>query len=215
MRFILKILCWNTDDAVWMHWSQVVTVGISLFRVETLEEMSQALTATPSEYEYCFMYLGNESFSKDVEDVAKFCSKFPNQKKVVFPNQLSQSAALRLFSVGVNGQCAPYIGKEQLSLVLSVIDSGEIWGGRAFIQQLIQQSARPEITSNNALEHLSDRELSVAICISRGLSNKQIALELEITERTVKAHLTSTFKKTNTKDRLALALLIQTQNLVH
>ncbi|MFT4574653.1 MAG: DNA-binding NarL/FixJ family response regulator, partial [Marinomonas primoryensis] len=39
--------------------------------------------------------------------------------------------------------------------------------------------------------------------------NKKIAHELDITERTVKAHLTSIFKKTNTKDRLALALLAQ------
>ena len=210
----MKILCWNTDDAVWMHWNQVVTVGISLVRAETIEDVRQALIATPSDFEYCFMYLGNESFSKDVEDVAALCSMFPKQKVVVFPNQFSQSAALRLFSVGVNGQCAPYIGKEQLSLVLSVIDSGEIWGGKAFIEQLIQQSKPPETTSDITLSYLSDRELSVASYIARGFSNKQVALELEITERTVKAHLTSVFKKTNTKDRLALALLMKSQIVV-
>ena len=215
MRFILKILCWNTDDAVWTHWNSVVAVGISLFRAETIEDVRESLTVSPSEFEYCFMYLGNDSFSKDVEDVAALCSAFPKQKVVVFPNQFSQSAALRLFSVGVNGQCAPYIGKEQLSLVLSVIDSGEIWGGKAFIEQLIQQSAPTEPTSNNTLEHLSDRELSVSRCIAKGLSNKQIALELEITERTVKAHLTSVFKKTNTKDRLSLALLVKSLDTVH
>ncbi|MCW8357293.1 response regulator transcription factor [Marinomonas pontica] len=211
----MKILCWNTDSAVWKHWNQVISRGVSLVRVDTLEEVRQILSAKPSEFEYCFFYLDQEFFAKDVEDVASVCAELPQQKVVVFPSQHSQSAALRLFSVGVNGQCAPYIGKEQLTLVLSVIESGEIWGGKAFIQQLIQQSALPVAQPNSALDELSERELSVAQCVSKGLSNKQIALELNITERTVKAHLTSIFKKTQTKDRLALALLVKLQSVVH
>lgn len=193
----------------------MISRGVSLVRVDTLEEVRQILSAKPSEFEYCFFYLDQEFFAKDVEDVASVCAELPQQKVVVFPSQHSQSAALRLFSVGVNGQCAPYIGKEQLILVLSVIKSGEIWGGKAFIQQLIQQSALPVAQPNSALDELSERELSVAQCVSKGLSNKQIALELNITERTVKAHLTSIFKKTQTKDRLALALLVKPQSIVH
>jgi len=119
---------------------------------------------------------------------------------------------LRLFSAGISGQCAPYIGKEQLSLVLSVVDSGEIWGGKAFIQQLIQQSAVTAPSFESELEDLSERELTVAQLIAKGLTNKQIAIEMNITERTVKAHLTSVFKKTNTKDRLSLALLAQSRH---
>ena len=193
----------------------MISRGVSLVRVDTLEEVRQILSAKPSEFEYCFFYLDQEFFAKDVEDVASVCAELPQQKVVVFPSQHSQSAALRLFSVGVNGQCAPYIGKEQLTLVLSVIESGEIWGGKAFIQQLIQQSALPVAQPNSALDELSERELRVAQCVSKGLSNKQIALELNITERTVKAHLTSIFKKTQTKDRLALALLVKPQSVVH
>lgn len=211
----MKTLCWNTDDAVWKHWNQVVSVNDSLVRVKTLEEVYHALETTPSGFTYCFIYLEDKSFSTQVEEVVALCSTFPKQKVIVFPNQANQAAALRLFSVGVNGQCAPYIGKEQLSLVLSVVDSGEIWGGKAFIQQLIMQSSAPTPVNNDELEDLSERELNVAQCVSKGLSNKQIALEMGITERTVKAHLTSIFKKTNTKDRLSLALLAQTRYAVH
>lgn len=211
----MKTLCWNTDDAVWRHWNQIVSVSASLVRVETLEEVYHALETTESGFQYCFIYLEDTSLPKQVEEVVALCSAFPNQKVIVFPNQSSQAAALRLFSVGVSGQCAPYIGKEQLSLVLSVVDSGEIWGGKAFIQQLIMQSTAPTEIHNDELDDLSERELNVAQHVARGLSNKQIALEMDITERTVKAHLTSIFKKTNTKDRLALALLAQTRYAVH
>ena len=208
-------MCWNTDDAVWKHWNQIVNVSASLVRVETLEEVYQALEVTSSGYTHCFIYLEDISSPKQVEEVVALCSAFPKQKVIVFPNQSSQAAALRLFSVGVSGQCAPYIGKEQLSLVLSVVNSGEIWGGKAFIQQLIMQSTAPTQDHNDELEDLSERELDVAQHVSKGLSNKQIALEMGITERTVKAHLTSIFRKTNTKDRLALALLAQTRHAVH
>lgn len=211
----MKTLCWNTDDAVWKHWNQIVSVSASLVRVKTLEEVYHALETTESSFQYCFIYLEDTSLPKQVEEVVALCSAFPNQKVIVFPNQSSQAAALRLFSVGVSGQCAPYIGKEQLSLVLSVVDSGEIWGGKAFIQQLIMQSTAPVEIHNDELDDLSERELNVALYVSKGLSNKQIAVEMDITERTVKAHLTSIFKKTNTKDRLALALLAQTRYAVH
>lgn len=210
----MKILCWNTDEAVWKHWCQVVSADMRLTRVENRADMYDLLTQIPSDFSYCFIYLEDQTFSQQVEDVVALRSAFPKQKVIVFPNQSSQSAALRLFSVGVSGQCAPYIGKEQLSLVLSVVDSGEIWGGKTFIQQLIMQSAATASSHDRELEDLSERELDVAQFIAKGLSNKQIALEMNITERTVKAHLTSIFKKTNTKDRLALALLAQARHSV-
>ena len=113
----------------------------SLVRVERLEDVYDAFKAASAVFKYCFIYLEDQSFSTQVEDVVALRSRYPNQKIIVFPNQTSQAAALRLFSAGVSGQCAPYIGKEQLKLVLSVVDSGEIWGGKVFIQQLIQQSS--------------------------------------------------------------------------
>jgi len=206
----LKILCWNTDDAVWTHWNQIVSTNVDLFRVESGEEVRRSLQGLSADFSYCFIYLADNGFAKHVEDVVALREEFPHQKIIVFPNQSSQAAALRLFSVGVSGQCAPYIGEEQLSLVLSVVDSGEIWGGKAFIQQLISQSAANAV-SESELEGLSDRELNVTQLVAQGLSNRDIANEMGITERTVKAHLTSIFKKTNTKDRLALALLAQNQ----
>jgi DNA-binding NarL/FixJ family response regulator len=210
----LKILCWNTDEAVWKHWCQVISSDTQLVRVEKREEAYDLLTHKRSDFDYCFIYLEDSHFSQQVEDVVALRSVFPKQKVIVFPNQSSQAAALRLFSVGVCGQCAPYIGKEQLSLVLSVVESGEIWGGKAFIQQLIMQSAVTAPFHDSELDDLSERELIVAQLIAKGLSNKQIASEMAITERTVKAHLTSIFKKTKTKDRLSLALLAQDRHAV-
>lgn len=54
---------------------------------------------------------------------------------------------------------------------------------------------------------LSPRELDVLECLCEGLSNRAIARELGIGERTVKTHLTSAFEKTRCRSRLELAAL--------
>ncbi len=51
---------------------------------------------------------------------------------------------------------------------------------------------------------LSNREAQVADLVSRGLSNKEIANQLFIIEKTVKFHLTNIYKKMNLKSRAQL-----------
>ncbi len=51
---------------------------------------------------------------------------------------------------------------------------------------------------------LSNREAEVAELVSRGLSNKEVASQLFVTEKTVKFHLTNIYKKMNVKSRAQL-----------
>lgn len=55
---------------------------------------------------------------------------------------------------------------------------------------------------------LSERELQAAKLVAGGASNKEIADQLAITERTVKAHLSAIFEKLGVRDRLQLSLRI-------
>jgi DNA-binding CsgD family transcriptional regulator len=51
---------------------------------------------------------------------------------------------------------------------------------------------------------LSDRELQVIELVASGLTNEQIAEQLEISKRTVDNHLSNILTKTDTKNRVAL-----------
>ena len=62
--------------------------------------------------------------------------------------------------------------------------------------------------SGKILETLTNREREIANLVAQGQSNLEIAANLDIAERTVKAHLSSTYEKTKTGSRLNLALLI-------
>lgn len=60
---------------------------------------------------------------------------------------------------------------------------------------------------------LTAREVEVLTLVRDGLANKQIAKKLEISERTVKAHLTSAFSRIGVSDRTQAALWAQRNGL--
>ena len=62
-------------------------------------------------------------------------------------------------------------------------------------------------------EGLSDREREVLLMVVEGLANKQIAQRLSISEKTVKAHLTSVFRQIGVTDRTQAALWAERNGL--
>jgi DNA-binding NarL/FixJ family response regulator len=98
--------------------------------------------------------------------------------------------------------------------------AGDIWIRRALVPKVIgvlTSARRPQLAPNTVdtelklkkLASLSAREVEVADMIRQGESNKRIALAMNISERTVKAHLSSIFRKLNVDDRLRLAILLK------
>lgn len=59
---------------------------------------------------------------------------------------------------------------------------------------------------DQGLADLTQRERAVAEAVATGSSNKEVARRLDITERTVKAHLSAVFRKLGVRDRMQLAV---------
>jgi DNA-binding NarL/FixJ family response regulator len=82
---------------------------------------------------------------------------------------------------------------------------------------LSPRAARALITARRGrrpFEELTGRELDVLKLVARGLSNKQIAWRLAISEKTVKAHMTSIFGRIGVADRTQAALWAQRHGVV-
>jgi len=62
--------------------------------------------------------------------------------------------------------------------------------------------------ASSRLDCLTPREREITRLIGRAQSNREIAIHLNITEQTVKAHLTAIFQKLGLSSRLQLALYI-------
>lgn len=81
---------------------------------------------------------------------------------------------------------------------------------------LAPKAARAVLTARSEEQHgepLTDRERDVLALIAAGLPNKQIALRLGISEKTVKGHVTSLFRRIGVDDRVQAALWAQEHGL--
>ena len=139
-------------------------------------------------------------------------NNYKNSKIIVLANVPIQAEALYSLSLGAVGYCHAYSSPEVLREIKTVISHGGLWLGSELLKRLIEVSAK--LVGNqpkqveNLLAQLTKRQKDVAIEAAKGLSNKEIARILKITDRTVKAHLAATFECLKVKDRLQLALML-------
>jgi two-component system nitrate/nitrite response regulator NarL len=90
--------------------------------------------------------------------------------------------------------------------------NGNIWTYPALTAKLIKTTDRKSINSDakELLENrLSQKEQEVVYLILEGLTNDAIASRLDITTRTVKAHVGAIFSKLHINDRVSLILLLK------
>ena len=114
-----------------------------------------------------------------------------------------------------------HAGPNTLQQIADVVYEGGIWLGADLMQLLIARAQVPVSSNTNEAdtldlswqEKLTKREIDVAKLISQGASNKLVARELDIAERTVKAHVTAIFSKLEVSDRLKLAILLNTKKM--
>lgn len=120
--------------------------------------------------------------------------------------------AIAALDRGCAGYCHAFSDPQTLEQVQQVVTAGHVWIGRNLMQQLIQTANRAKPTEAPVPadweESLTAREREVAKMAAHGASNLAIAAECDITERTVKAHLSAVFEKLGVADRLQLALKV-------
>ncbi|MGI8613438.1 MAG: LuxR C-terminal-related transcriptional regulator [Nocardioidaceae bacterium] len=84
---------------------------------------------------------------------------------------------------------------------------------KAARELLLARSGVPGDAPTSSARELPPREVEVLRLVRRGLANKQIGRRLGISERTVKAHLTSIFQRVGVTDRTSAALWAERQDL--
>lgn len=138
------------------------------------------------------------------------------RRLVVLADEPGEAVVVQALGSGASGCCNTHAAPEVLQQVALVVGNGGLWIGQALLQQVLASTSRivqqraPQADASQAswAASLSGREVEVARLIAAGESNKEIAAELAITERTVKAHLTAIFEKLQVRDRLQLSLRV-------
>lgn len=120
---------------------------------------------------------------------------------------------LKAVEIGVNGYILKDSESAELKKAIHAVMNGENY---------IQPSLIPVLNSkmidrdkdNIKIESLTKRELEVLKNLSYGMYNKEIAEKLNISERTVKNHISNIFKKIEVTDRTQAAVFAIRNNLI-
>ena len=112
---------------------------------------------------------------------------------------------LKAVDIGGDGYILKDSESVELKKAINTVMSGE-----SYIQPNLIPALNNKLVSRDndkdKIDSLTKRELEVLICVANGMFNRDIADKLKISERTVKNHITSIFKKISVVDRTQAAV---------
>ena len=129
---------------------------------------------------------------------------------VVHSRRPSDEEALLAFGAGAHGYCHSLSSVPQLRTIAATVVGGGLWVGADLMGRMVRtlrraQPGEPQ-KPPRGFDELTPREREVAAAVTTGASNKEIARQLGLSERTVKMHLGSVFQKLGVRDRMQLVL---------
>jgi DNA-binding NarL/FixJ family response regulator len=201
----MEILISSANASTRERWKHILEKNHQLFEVASVPELKKTLQQRNID----LILLHRSMVDMDL------ISKIKKSRFFVLSDIPDDNEAITLLRHGAAGYANTYISAVRLKEAVKIALSGRVWVGQKLMQKIIRGTAHAididKARAEAASEHnLSDREWEVSLLISKGKSNLEIAEQLFISERTVKAHLSSIFKKTNTASRLQLALYVKT-----
>jgi DNA-binding NarL/FixJ family response regulator len=117
---------------------------------------------------------------------------------------------------GASGFLLKDVPPEQLIAAVRIVAAGDALIAPAITKRLIEQFARaaPPSTASPQIASLTPREREVLTLIARGLSNREIAAELVLSEATVKTHVKRVLAKLEVRDRVQAVVAAYEAGLV-
>jgi DNA-binding NarL/FixJ family response regulator len=139
-------------------------------------------------------------------------------RSILLVDAITNAEIMQALLWGVRGTVRKSAATSLLFKAVRTVMAGEYWLSHAGICELVQsfQSLSARIEQQNRLQTrtLSPRQLRIVEAIVAGCSNKEIARDLRLSERTVKYHLTRIFSRFGVSDRMELARFSLKNSLV-
>ncbi|PKG55254.1 DNA-binding response regulator [Shewanella sp. Choline-02u-19] len=190
------------------------SIGI---KTRVIKKPSDLVVAKDCNRFYMVAQKGTALDSKGIPIVAaRLVSQFPIALYQVERDSLDPKAALLL---GIKGLLYADQGMDLLLTGLKKMVANELWYERGLLSEMFSHLMK-RLDSNNEvaqdqdtiamLQMLTNRERTVIQLVSSGARNKEIAHQLCISEHTVKAHISSIFRKTQSRNRVELLRWAQT-----
>jgi DNA-binding NarL/FixJ family response regulator len=131
----------------------------------------------------------------------------PSLRLIVIGPEGNDELVLESIVAGARAYLDLNADTEMVRHAIEVVTSGSIWAPRRLLSKLIDRLLKiPDSSLTNAAPRLTAREKEVLDLILQARSNREIARQLGIEERTVKAHVGRLMRKTGADNRIELSM---------
>lgn len=120
---------------------------------------------------------------------------------------------IKAVDIGVDGYILKDSKSAELKRAIQSVITGDSYIQASLIPALNNRLANRDIDKDK-IDALTSRELEVLIGVANGMINKEIAINLNISERTVKNHVSNIFKKIDVSDRTQAAVFAIKNNII-
>jgi len=120
---------------------------------------------------------------------------------------------MKAVDIGVDGYILKDSESSELKKAINAVKNGENYIQPSLIPVLNNQLVNRN-TDKDKISSLTNRELEVLVQVANGMFNKEIATNLNISERTVKNHISNIFKKIDVSDRTQAAVFAIKNNII-
>ncbi len=206
------ILIASPDSGQAAIWHQALAPMFDVYEVDVHDRRSLELCLKKVTFEVLVIDLAllGEAGINEVSAIKEIQPQIHVVVMTKTPNQREEISAV-LF--GAKAYCGFEQKIELLPKVIKTVMVNELWVDRKFVSRLLSEIE--DITQvkhaeakrlDKGVAAMTPRESEIAALVATGASNRRIAEQLNISERTVKAHLGVIFRKIGITDRLQLAL---------
>lgn len=194
-----KMYLLSADNYVIEYWGKIDN---EKWKTIFLQSAQQLMTLEP-----------NQLVVMDVDVLATentnfWQQQFAKHQCVVASLKQNDTEGQQVLALGAKGYVHAYSTISLWHQILTHVKNGHIWLGESLLNRLLSDIGHKLPIKDQWKAGLTPREIEVAQRTALGHSNQLIAQDLNITERTVRAHLGAVFTKLGINDRLLLALKV-------
>jgi len=145
-----------------------------------------------------------------LEAISPILECVPDQKIIMLTVSEVVDDIVRALNRGAKGYVLKGVGSRALAEIVRAVASGEAYVSPSLSARLL--SDLPALTGTptaaDPIAKLTSRERQILDHVAAGLTNKHIAIELDLHEKTIKHHLTRIFAKLGVKNRTEAAMTL-------
>lgn len=161
------------------------------------------------QFDFDILLLGVELKGLNLTKILGLVKKNKSAKIILLIDRdYSENLLINAIRSGVRGYVLKDVDSSHLIKSVKAVFDGELWAERKLMGKVVDGSSYPtkKLEVKGQIYDLTETEIKIIKLVLTGMTNREVADELYISEKTVKFHLYKIFKKLTVKNRAGLIL---------